>query len=81
MIPVSDILGKYNQFEEDYWDLLRQGFNLNDAVNESLPPAGGTRIWENLAAYGISSWQQAAGYPPVKTKAARIKNALAQAAA
>lgn len=69
----SDILGKYNQFEEDYWDLLRQGFNLNDAVNESLPPAGGTRILENFAAYGVSSWQHAAGYPPVKTKAARIK--------
>ena len=77
----SDILGKYNQFEEDYWDILRQGFNLNDAVNESLPPAGGTRIWENFAAYGVSSRQQAAGYPPVKTKVARIKKALIEALA
>jgi hypothetical protein len=77
---VSDILGKYNQFEEDYWD-LRQGYNLNDAVNDSLPPAGGTRIWENSAAYGVGSWQHAAGYPPVKTKAARTKKALAQAGA
>jgi len=41
---VYAILGKYNQFEEDYWDRLRQGFNLNDAVNESLPPAGRTKI-------------------------------------
>jgi hypothetical protein len=77
----SGILGKYNQFEEDYWDLLRQGFDLNDAVNESLPPAGGTRIWKSFAAYGVSSWQQPAGYPPVKTKVARIKKALIEALA
>jgi len=77
---VYAIVGKYNQFEEDYWH-LRQGYNLNDAVNDSLPPAGWTRIWENFAACGVSSWQQAAGYPPVKTKAARIKKALAQAGA
>jgi len=72
-MPGCAILGCSNQFEEDYWDLLRQGFNLKDAVNDSLPPAGGTRILENFAAYGVSSWQQAAGYPLVKTKAARIK--------
>ena len=81
MIPVYAILGKYNQFEEDYWDILRQGLNLNDAVNESLPPAGGTRSWENFAAYGVISCRQATGYPPVKTKVGRIKKALIEALA
>jgi len=80
-MPGCAIVGCYNQFEEDYWDLLRQGFPLIDAVNESLPPAGGTKTWENFAAYGVSSWQHAAGYPPVKTEAARIKKALTQAGA
>ena len=58
-VLVSDILGKYNQFEEDYWDMLRQGFPLNDAVNDSLPPAGGTRILENFMYYGVIDWQYA----------------------
>ena len=58
-MPGCAIVGCYNQFEDDYWDLLRQAFNLNDAVNESLPPAGGTRIWENFMYYGVIDWQYA----------------------
>jgi len=80
-MPGYAIVGCYNQFEDDYCDCLRQGFNLDAVGNESLPPVGGTRIWENFAGCGVSSWQPAAGYPPVKTKAARIKKALVQAGA
>jgi len=54
-----DILGKYNQFEEDYWDYLRQGYTLGDAVDYSLPPGGGTRILENFMYYGVIDWQYA----------------------
>jgi len=43
-------------------------------------PAG-QRFWEDFAACGVGSWQHAGGYPPVKTKAARIKKALVQAGA
>jgi hypothetical protein len=58
-MPGCAIVGCCNQFEEDYWDLLRQGFNLNEAVNESLPPAGGTRIRDNFMYYGVIDWQYA----------------------
>jgi len=52
-----DILGNYNQFEEDYWDLLRQGFPLIDAVNDSLPPGGGSKILDNFVYHGVLDWQ------------------------
>lgn len=58
-VLVYDMLGKYNQFEEDYWELLRQGYNLNDAVNDSLPPGGATRILQNFIFYGVIDWQYA----------------------
>ena len=54
---VHDILGNYNQFEEDYWDSLCQGNMLKTAVEESLPPGGGTNILENFQYYGVSDWQ------------------------
>lgn len=56
---VYDIIGKYNQFEEDYWDYLRQGYNLKDAVEYALPPQGGTRILKNFMYYGVVDWQYA----------------------
>jgi len=56
---VHDILGKYNQFEEDYWDFLRQGYNLKDSVEYALPPVGGTIVLENFAHCGVVDWQYA----------------------
>jgi hypothetical protein len=48
----SDILMKYNQFEENYWDYLRQGEDLDEAIQDSLPPFG-TNILSNIATYGV----------------------------
>ena len=56
---VYDILGNYNQFEEDYWNRLRQGNMLKIAVEDSLPPVGGTNILENFMYHGVSDWQYA----------------------
>ncbi|RKY08942.1 MAG: hypothetical protein DRP56_03370 [Planctomycetota bacterium] len=56
---VNDILGSYNQFEEDYWDTLRWGHSLQTAVEDSLPPVGGTSILENFMYYGVIDWQYA----------------------
>ncbi|AQQ08503.1 hypothetical protein L21SP3_00286 [Sedimentisphaera cyanobacteriorum] len=56
---VHDILGNYNQFEEDYWNRLRQGNMLKTAVEDSLPPGGGTNILENFMYYGVIDWQYA----------------------
>lgn len=53
----SDILMKYNQFEENYWKWLSQGYMLEDAVMDSLPPVGGTNILENFVYKGVIDWQ------------------------
>jgi hypothetical protein len=55
----SDILAKYNQFEESYWDKLRWDEMLENAVMDSLPPGGGTNILENFQYYGVIDWQYA----------------------
>ena len=56
---VYDIIGNYNQFEYDYWQDLRYGATLKDAVNDNLPPGGGTNILENFMYWGVSDWQYA----------------------
>ena len=56
---VYDILGNYNQFEEDYWDYLRQGYNLKESVLNALPSSGGTQILENFMFDGVIDWQYA----------------------
>jgi hypothetical protein len=56
---VYDVIGKYNQFEEDYWSELTPGNSLRDAVMDSLPPGGGTNILENFMYYGVIDWQYA----------------------
>ncbi len=56
---VYDILGAYNQFEYDYWKYLRQGYNLETAVEWALPPAGGTRIEQNFMWFGVIDDQYA----------------------
>jgi len=56
---INDIIGKYNQFEEDYWESLRSGNMLKDAVEDSLPIGGGTNILESFRYYGVIDWQYA----------------------
>ena len=56
---VYDILGKYNEFEYDFWKDLQSGANLQSAVMDNLPPAGGTRILENFRYFGVIDWQYA----------------------
>ena len=56
---VNDFLEFYNTFEEDYWNRLRQGHMLKTAVEDSLPPGGGTNISDNFMHYGVSNWQYA----------------------
>jgi len=54
---VHDIIGRYNQFEEDYWNRLQMGQTLDKAVEWSLPPQGGTNIEDNFTYYGVIDWQ------------------------
>jgi hypothetical protein len=54
---VYDILGNYNQFEYDYWNDLRYGAMLRDAVMDNLPPGGGTNILANFRYFGVIDWQ------------------------
>jgi len=54
----SDYLAKYNQFEEDYWEALRQGDMLKNAVEWSIPH-GATYILNNFQHYGVINWQYA----------------------
>ncbi|HUV42181.1 MAG TPA: hypothetical protein VMW23_10375, partial [Sedimentisphaerales bacterium] len=49
----------YNQFEYDYWQDLRYGAMLRDAVMDNLPPSGGTNILENFRYFGVIDWQYA----------------------
>jgi hypothetical protein len=59
---VYDIVGRYNEFEETYyWPLLRQGYNLKDAVEDgtSSIPVAGLRIRNNFIYYGVVDWQYA----------------------
>lgn len=60
-----DILGAYNQFEYDYWKYLRQGYNLHDAVDYALPPAGGTIIERNFTWYGANDEYVWFRYPSI----------------
>ena len=54
---VYDLLGKYNQFEENLWKYLGQGFNLNDAFDFATSGPGWNQIVANFATYGVISWQ------------------------
>ena len=56
---IYDILGNYNQFEYDYWEDLRSGAMLMNAVMDNLPPGGGTNILVNFRWFGVIDWQYA----------------------
>lgn len=54
-----DILGAYNQFENDYWEYLKQGYDLETSKEWALPPQGGSRIDDNFMWYGVDDLEHA----------------------
>jgi hypothetical protein len=55
---IHDVLEFYNEFESKYWEYLRQGYNLETAVDwASEEVTHGSDIKENFRCFGVISWQ------------------------